>query len=61
MSGAATVNPRLEGKTVYVTGASGGIGGTICKRLQAEGASVVGMVLGDEIEKWCESSGFPAA
>ncbi len=33
---------RLKGRTVLVTGASGGIGGAICRRLLAAGARVVG-------------------
>ena len=34
---------RLEGKTVVLTGAAGGIGSLLCHELKAEGASVIGV------------------
>lgn len=33
---------RFEGRTVMVTGAAGAIGGAACRRLEAEGATVIG-------------------
>jgi 3alpha(or 20beta)-hydroxysteroid dehydrogenase len=41
----------LEGKTVLVTGAAGGIGSEACRRLVAEGANVVATDISDEASK----------
>jgi len=34
---------RLEGKTIVLTGAAGGIGSLLCRELKAEGASIIGV------------------
>ena len=35
--------PQLDGKTIAVTGAAGGIGSLLCRRLNHEGATIIGI------------------
>ena len=56
---------RFEGKAVIVTGATGGIGLAICKRLGEEGAKVVAAALRqdavDDVVKQTKAAGAPDA
>ena len=56
---------RFEGKAVIVTGATGGIGLAICKRLGEEGAKVVAAALRqdavDDVVKQTKTAGAPDA
>jgi len=48
-SGISVVDGKLKGKTIVVTGATGGIGRAIVKRFLLEGCQVV--IIGRDIEK----------
>ena len=52
---------RLDGRVIVVTGAGGGIGGGIARRLMAAGASVVAHTRSSPVDQLVDAGGEPVA